>query len=201
MTDLQTLLQEKLGDKVQEFQPGKDMLRVVVERDNLDAVMCILRDDPNLGFNYLTLLSTVDYQEHLEVVYHLRNMTNRQQVCVRVKLPPDDARVPSVTKYWATANWHEREGHELMGIQFEGHPDLRHLLLPHWWEGYPLRKAYGKDVEEWGHPITQDVILAREKPERPERPAAAKPAAARPAVERPARPAPKAEGDGETPTA
>ncbi len=182
MADLQTLLQEKLGEKMQEFQPGKDMLRIFVDRANLDAVMQTLRNDPDFAFDFLTLLSTVDYKEHLEVVYHLRNMTTKQQLCVRVKVPSDDARVPSVTKYWATAGWHEREGFDLMGIRFEGHPDLRRLLLPNWWEGYPLRKDYGKDVEEWGQPITQDIITARERPERPERPA-------RPAGERPARPA------------
>jgi NADH-quinone oxidoreductase subunit C len=193
MADLQTLLQEKLGEKVQEFQPGKDMLRIYVDRAHLDSVMQTLRDDADCGFDFLSCLSTVDYKDYLEVVYHLRNMSNKQQVCVRVKLSADDPRLPSVSKYWATANWHEREGFDLMGVQFEGHPDLRRLLMPTWWEGHPMRKAYGKDVEEWGTGITQDIISARERPERPERPAAAaRPAAAKPAA---AKPVAKAEGE------
>lgn len=194
MADLQALLQEKLGDRVQEFQPGKDMLRMFVDRAHLDEVMQTLHNDADLGFNYLRCLSSVDYKEHLEVVYHLLNMSNKQQVCVRVKLSPDDARLTSVTKYWATANWHEREAYDLMGIQFEGHPDLRRLLLPNWWEGYPMRKGYGRDMEEWGTPITQDIITARERPERPERPA--RPAAAAKPAPQPA--AEKADGDAGT---
>lgn len=108
-----------------------------------EAVARTLRDDPDLAFDYLMCLSGVDYAKGtLGVVYNLFSFKHRHKVTVKVEVPRDAAQVPSVAAVWPTANWHEREAYDLLGIVFTGHPDLRRILLPDDWEGYPLRKDY-----------------------------------------------------------
>ena len=76
------------------------------------------------------------------VVYNLHSLTLRHRVTLKVVMPRDGAHVRSVANLWAAANWHEREAYDLFGIVFDGHPDLRRILLPDDWEGHPLRKDY-----------------------------------------------------------
>jgi len=80
------------------------------------------------------------------VVYNLYSLTHRHRVTLKVVMPREGAHVASVTGIWAAANWHEREAYDLTGIVFDGHPDLRRILLPDDWEGHPLRKDY--EVQE-----------------------------------------------------
>ena len=90
-------------------------------------------------------LSGVDLgakEEYLSVVYHLYAMQHRHNVVLKAPVPKTDAHLPSVSHIWKTADWHEREAYDLYGILFEGHTDLRRILLPDDWEGYPLRKDY-----------------------------------------------------------
>lgn len=101
-----------------------------------------LKSNPELGLTYLRNLSGVDFEAHMEVVYHLYAMEQRQEVCVKVKTSREQASVPSVTPVWAGANWNEREVYDLLGIDFPGHPDLRRIMMPDDWQGYPLRKDY-----------------------------------------------------------
>jgi len=130
---------------------------IIVKAEWIRDVCLYLRDAPNYLMNNLNLLSCVDFrqmkgEEHqgqLGVVYHLSSL---QQVgdqwrtihrcALRVYTPADDPRVPSVARVWRSADWHEREGYDMFGIIFEGHPDLRRILLPDDWEGHPLRKDY-----------------------------------------------------------
>lgn len=100
------------------------------------------------GFDFLSDLCAVDYLEReprFEVVYHLTDMRRRRRLRVKLPVPADGAnspKVPSVTSIWPTADWHERETFDMFGIVFEGHPDLRRILMPDQWEGHPLRKDY-----------------------------------------------------------
>ena len=98
---------------------------------------------PELQFDYLMCLSGIDNGKNiLGVVYHLSSMQHRHKITVKVEVPADKPDVPSVSSIWPTANWHEREAYDLIGIKFIGHPDLRRMLLPEDWEGHPLRKDY-----------------------------------------------------------
>ena len=100
-----------------------------------------LRDDADLQFDFLMCLSGVDYTKGvLGVVYHVYSMTKRHKIILKVDLSVDKAEVSSVVDVWPSANWHEREAYDLFGIKFIGHPDLRRILLPEDWEGFPLRK-------------------------------------------------------------
>jgi NADH-quinone oxidoreductase subunit C len=106
-------------------------------------VAAFLQEDADLQFDFLMCLSGVDYTKGiLGVVYNLFSMTKRHKITIKVEVPVDKPEVPSVVSVWPSANWHEREAYDMFGIVFTGHPDLRRILLPDDWEGYPLRKDY-----------------------------------------------------------
>jgi len=129
-----------------------------------------LRDEPELAFDYLNCVSGVDYlhtdakkaakadwEPHVEVVYHLFSMTHKHSLVLKVMLPrwKDDRpgelpEVPSVSGIWRTADWHEREVYDLVGVHFTGHPNLRRILCPEDWVGHPLRKDYEMPLEYHG---------------------------------------------------
>lgn len=109
----------------------------------LKEVALFLRDEPDLLFDYLMCLSGVDYADgNLGAVYHLYSMTRKHKATLAVRVPKTDPRVPSVEKVWRSADWHEREAWDLIGVVFEGHRDLRRILCPYDWEGHPLQKDY-----------------------------------------------------------
>lgn len=115
---------------------------LVVAREKWKEVAVLLKEDPAFAFDYLRVLSSVDYKTEMEVVYQFYSFKNEHQIAIRVKTDREKAEVPSVAGLWKAADWNEREAYDLMGIHFEGHPDLRRILLPDDWVGYPLRKDY-----------------------------------------------------------
>lgn len=121
-----------------------------INREILPAVCQVLRDHEKLYFDFLSCISAVDdgvAAGTFTVVYHLASIPYNYQLTLKVVVQNDRRLdnlpvVPSVSSVWRTADWHEREAFDLMGIYFDGHPDLRRILLPEDWEGYPLRKDY-----------------------------------------------------------
>jgi NADH-quinone oxidoreductase subunit C len=90
-------------------------------------------------------LCAVDWpgrEERFEIVYNLTDIDNPARLRIKLPVSGEDPKVPSVTSIWPTANWHEREAYDMFGIVFDGHPDLRRILMPDEWEGHPLRKDY-----------------------------------------------------------
>ena len=94
------------------------------------------------GFDYLADVTAIDWQDRIEVVYQLTNLAKNDRLALRVDLDRAKPELDSVTSVWKGANYQEREVFDLMGVVFNGHPDLRRILLPEDWEGYPLRKDY-----------------------------------------------------------
>jgi len=88
------------------------------------------------------------FEERFEVVYHLYNLDTKALLRIKVRIPEEDCWHYSVTSLWKTADWFERECYDMYGIHFEGHPDLRRVLMPPDWEGYPLRKDYPLSLDE-----------------------------------------------------
>jgi NADH-quinone oxidoreductase subunit C len=130
-------------DEVREF---RGETTVVVPQEYLCRVAEYLRGEPGLEFDFLSDISAVDrfpMEPRFELNYHLLSLANRQclNLLVRVHGGVHPA-VDTATTVWPTANWHEREIFDLFGVRFEGHPDLRRILLPDDWDGYPLRKDY-----------------------------------------------------------
>jgi NADH-quinone oxidoreductase subunit C len=120
-------------------------LTVNIYPEHLRALTEYLRDDPDLAFTYLSDVTGVDrfpIEPRFELNYHLLSIPKRATVRLRVRLPGSEPVIDSVVSVWPTANWHEREIFDLFGIRFEGHPNLKRMLLPDDWEGYPLRKDY-----------------------------------------------------------
>ncbi|MFD2615508.1 NADH-quinone oxidoreductase subunit C [Paenibacillus gansuensis] len=102
----------------------------------------LLKTFPGLELTYLRNVSGTDHETHLEVVYHLISLTDKQDYCFKVKADHELPQIPSVTGVWSTANWNEREIYDLLGIEFIGHPDLRRIMMSDDWVGHPLRKDY-----------------------------------------------------------
>lgn len=120
--------------------------QVQVQPDQWKTLALDLRNDPDFAFNFLFCLTCVDWKTHLTMVYHLRSTGHRHELVVKCNLDRENPEVESVASIWRTAEFHEREVFELFGVKFLNHPDLRKLILPDEWEGYPLRKDYEDPV-------------------------------------------------------
>ena len=147
--DIYTKLKEEFGDSILSFEEVVLDSFILIVPEAIADIARYLAEEDELAFDSLMCLSGVDLgvkEENLEIVYHLFSMTHRHTVVLKTILPKEDLHIPSVEDIWKTANWHEREAYDLYGITFEGHSDLRRILMPEDWEGHPLRKDY-KDPE------------------------------------------------------
>ena len=118
----------------------------VVVTDAIVEIGTFCRNERELSFDNLMCLSAVDYPKEtpprMEVVYHLLSYTHGHVFALKVYVPREEPRVPTVEAVWHVANWHEREAYDMFGIAFTGHSDLRRILLPDDWIGFPLRKDW-----------------------------------------------------------
>ena len=118
---------------------------VKIHARDLKKVCVNLHENPAVFFDMLSCITVVDNGPEagtLEVIYNLYSIPFDLHFALKVVLPRDQAEVDTVCDVWKTANWHEREAYDMFGLKFSGHPDLRRILLPADWEGYPLRKDY-----------------------------------------------------------
>ena len=144
------VLTEALAPFQPRFSEALDELVVTIEPQHLVEACRLLKEDDRFTLDYLRCLSVVDYRDSLEVVYHLWSMGKRHKLVLKTRCPTADPKVPSVVSVWRAADWLEREGHDLFGIRFEGHPNLKPLLLYEGFEGFPGRKDYPfYDYQEW----------------------------------------------------
>jgi NADH-quinone oxidoreductase subunit C len=139
-------IKEKFPDEVLDVREFGGQVSVILKKGKILQISRYLHDDPELSLDYLRDVCGVDYlgkkEKRFEVVYHLYSMKHRHMLRLKAEVAEDDTTIDSVTAVWAGANWHEREAFDMYGIIFNGHPDLRRVLLPEDWEGYPLRKDY-----------------------------------------------------------
>lgn len=150
MNPIHTRTLEKLArefpDAILEVEEFRGQVTIRVRKERIREVCRFLRDDPELEYKLLSDLCGVDYwgmglKPRFGVIYNLYSLKTYQRILLEVRVEEGEG-VPSVTSVFATANFHEREVYDLFGIPFEGHPDLRRILLPEDWEGHPLRKDY-----------------------------------------------------------
>ena len=149
-------LQEKFPGEIVEVGESAGQTFVVVKREKILDILRFLHQSGDLLFDHLADLTAVDWLKkktpRFEVVYNLYSIRHREYLRVKAQVPEEDPRIASVTPIWKVANWFEREVYDMFGIVFEGHPDLRRLLMPEDWEGFPLRKDYPlflSPEEEW----------------------------------------------------
>ena len=155
-------LKTEFATDVVEAKSFRDQVTVTVRRENIGSVCRFLRDDAGIEMDYLSDLCAVDFPERelrFEVVYNLYSLGHRHRIRIKARLPEDDLSIDSVVSIWRGADWFEREAFDLFGIDFVGHPDLRRLLLPDNWRGYPLRKDYPlKGLEDWEYPEYEEAM-------------------------------------------
>jgi NADH-quinone oxidoreductase subunit C len=163
---LTELLRQAVPDAAIQALDASDMPSIEVDREHLLDVCGVLRDHPALQFSLLAEVTAVDRlpeEPRYEVVYHLACLgphyvtaaapATASRLRMKVRLPGEDPRAPSVIGIYPAAGWPERELFDLFGIRFDGHPDLRRILMPEDWVGHPLRKDYPvqirKDTAAW----------------------------------------------------
>lgn len=179
--EIYELVKGKFPDAAIEFNAEGFEPFLSVKPQAIKDVSRFLKDCPDTRLDALMCLSGVDRGETLEVVYHLCSYELNHRFVLKAAVPKDEPNLPSVDKVWPTANWHERETFDLVGITFEDSQDLRRILLPPDWEGHPLRKDYEYPTEyngmvmdrgedTWPDPADAAVaaVKPKEKPSAPE---------------------------------
>jgi NADH-quinone oxidoreductase subunit C len=158
--DIYTRLEQQFPGKVSDFQGEVLEPYYRVDAGAIVEACRFLRDDPALKFEVLSDLTAVDWpkEEKIQVVYHLYSYAQRHQTVVKVDLPRGNPSIATAEGVWKVANWFEREVFDLFGVIFEGHSDLRRIMLPEDWVGYPLRKDY-VEQEEYDGISTQRAPL------------------------------------------
>jgi NADH-quinone oxidoreductase subunit C len=153
-------IQERFGTETVEFRGD---ISLMVPPDKIVEVCTALRDE--FGFDVLAAESAVDYwpeqAPRFHVIYQLYSMTHNQRIGLRVPLDGNGPSLASVTGVYPNANWHEREIWDMFGVRFEGHPDMRRIIMPYEWEGHPLRKDYPLGYEEVEFTFNFDEIDGR----------------------------------------
>ena len=147
-------IESKASGKISVIKGKKALF---VSHDNWIKIAILLKNESDLDFDYLMCISSYDKGDNKTygVAYNLFSTTKNHYLEVRVEAE-DGISIPSVVSLWQTANWHEREAYDMMGIQFEGHPNLKRILLSDDWEGHPLRKNFKEPDYYHGMPVPKD---------------------------------------------
>ncbi len=137
-------LEELLGDDVLDREEHVNADAFVVRGDRVQAVLSTLKEQA--GFDHLSCLTAQEYEDRFESIYHLKKYDDpTQEVSVVVPTPRDEPVSQTAEPVFRTADWHEREAYDLVGVEYEGHPDLRRILLPETWQGHPLSRDYNQN--------------------------------------------------------
>ena len=148
--EIHAKLAAKFGESIGALSPANKDPFAVVKPEALVEICAFAKEDPELAFDSLMNLSSVDWpkKNQIEVVYHLWSYAKRHTFILKVQLDRAAPKVASLDSIWKSADWLEREQFDLMGVLFEGHPDLRRIMMPDDWVGNPLRKDY-KEQGSW----------------------------------------------------
>lgn len=137
-----------LPDVLKDTKEFRGETTIIVDPADVPKVMRFLRDTAGLVYNFLSDISAVDYYPEYNrpgrfgVSYHIYSMLYNRRLRVKTFVDEEDPKIPTITSVWEVANWLEREIFDMMGITFEGHPDLRRVLMPQDWYGHPHRRDY-----------------------------------------------------------
>lgn len=150
--EIRARMADRFGDAVGELNEEFDNKWFSVKAESWREAADFMKYDRELLFDGLMCVAGVDYPDknELHAVYLLYSYTHRHRICVKIIVPRDNPVLPSAEPVWKHADWMERETYDLLGIIFEGHPNLVRVLLPEDWEGHPLRKDYTEPDEYRG---------------------------------------------------
>jgi NADH-quinone oxidoreductase subunit C len=155
------LIKERFPGKVLEISDRKPDPFAVVEPAVIVEIGGFLHDDADLAMDCLSNETGVDYKDRIEVVYHLFSYKYRHSCVLKVKLPRENPSIATVEEIWRAANWMEREIFDLLGVTFTGHSDMRRILMPEDWPGYPLRKDFVEPLEYHGISTVRESPIIR----------------------------------------
>jgi len=131
------------SDQFEFSEEASEFLNVTVPKEQLLEVCNKLKETPELDFDYLFCLTGIDYGEELGVIYHLESISKKHNIVVKVSTSDREKPVlDTVSNIWRTAEFHEMEVYDFLGITFTNHPNMKRLFLPPEWDGFPLRKDY-----------------------------------------------------------
>ena len=159
-------IKERFGDRILEVSEKKPDPFIVIDPTAIVEIGAFLRDDPELAMDCLSNESGVDYKDRIEVVYHLFSYSKRHGAVLKIKLPRENPSVATLEEVWKSANWMEREIFDLLGVNFDGHSDLRRILMPEDWIGYPLRKDFVEPTEYHGISTVRESPIIRLDPKK-----------------------------------
>jgi NADH-quinone oxidoreductase subunit C len=190
-SDIVAVLNRILPGVAYETPAAADQPVLIVPRESFIDTARALRDTPELNFSFLAEMTAVDWwptEPRFEVVYHFANVGvadfpakgmsgTPARLRVKVRVPGADATQPTLVNLYPNANWYEREVYDLFGIVFDGHPDLRRILMPDDWEGHPARKDYPVQVKvpvKYKEPlqVTEEEFVANIEAQRVKTPPA-----------------------------
>jgi NADH-quinone oxidoreductase subunit C len=167
---LKSQIEKDCADDIESSAIYRGDVQFYVRKDRLVELCRYLRDNQNLGFNFLSMITAADYlgkrEPRFDIVYSLYSISYHHRVMLKIRLAENED-APSLTGLWDTANWQEREVFDMFGIKFAGHPDLRRILMDDDWVGYPQRKDFPLTYEmpEFSHNRSN----AQLRPRNPER--------------------------------
>ena len=134
---------------------GVEMLELEV-KDLVNACK-LLKENEEIKFDFLVLITSVEIKKGFQSIYTLHSTKTKKSLRIKVTVPKENPIIPTISHIWSTADWYEREAYDMMGIIYTGHPNLKRILNPENWEGYPLRKDYipPADALNGPHPLTE----------------------------------------------
>ena len=174
LVDIEQEIRVKFPEAIVYVQPTRDVFPTYwISKDYIIPVLGFLKTAPGLQFKFLYDLSAIDEQarqnrgdqpqSRFTVFYHLLSFSRNQFLRLKVACPEEKPSVPTASTVWANANWYEREAYDMFGINFEGHPMLRRILMPQYWEGHPLQKAHPARATEMGQfKMPEDRMLVEQ---------------------------------------
>ena len=150
-------IQQYLNEKFDNEVPGiEDSQAILVDGSKWLDIATFLKEDKEMKFDYLMCITSYDKENgSFGVAYNFQSTEYKHYLEVRIEVSNDES-IPSVVNLWNAADWHEREAFDMMGIKFDGHPNLRRILLPDDWDGYPLRKNFKTPDYYNGMPVPKD---------------------------------------------
>ena len=170
--ELEETIEEEFPEAILGIEEHHNAPAILANPSRVDEVVATLQDN---GFNHLSSVSAVEYEDRYESVYHLRRITDDREdfdeINVVAYADSEDPSVKTVSHVFEGANWHEREAYDLMGIRYDDHPDMRRILLPETWKGHPLRSDYDKDqaqfttLESYANPVEEHYAVDADEEE------------------------------------
>jgi len=151
--NLYSIIKKEFPDSIKDHHTHRGDETIIINSDSLEQVCSFLKYDSRCSFEMMIDLTAVDRLEmgltpRFEMVYHFKSLTHATRLRLKTVLPDDDCRISSIHHLWKAVDWYERECFDMFGIHFEGHPDLRRILMYDGFDGHPLRKDYPIDKQQ-----------------------------------------------------